>query len=87
MATRSRCSLAAVANRDEACVTTCPFWEPGGAVLDGRCAFEDIELEGRAPLVAELLKLRERLFELEVDAHAAELRHVFHRVLNEHGVE
>ena len=87
MAAHGRCRLAAVAHRDEACTAICPFWEPGGAVLDGRCAFETIDFDGRAPLVIELLELRERFIELGVDAHVGELRHVFHRVLNEHGVE
>ncbi len=82
-----RCRLAALAQRDEACTSSCPFWEPGGAVLEGRCAFETVELEGRAPLVMELLELRQRFRELGVDAHVQELRHAFHRIVNEHGLE
>ena len=81
------CRLAAAALREETCSATCPFWEPGGAVLEGRCAFETVDLEGRAPLVIELLELRERLLELGVDAHVDELRSLFHRLLNEHGAE
>jgi hypothetical protein len=81
------CRLAAAALRDETCTETCPFWEPGGAVLDGRCAFETVDFAGRGPLVIELLDFRERLLELGVDAHVDELRSVFHRLLNEHGVE
>ena len=84
---QGHCRLAAVAHRDEACTEVCPFWEPGGVVLEGRCAFETVDLEGRAPLVVELLELRGRFVELGVDVHLEELRHVFHRVLNEHGVE
>jgi hypothetical protein len=81
------CRLAAVAQRDEACASTCPFWEPGGAVLDGRCAFDAVELGGRTPLVMELLELRQRFHEAGVDAHLDELRHTFRRIINEHGLE
>jgi hypothetical protein len=87
MASHGRCRLAAVAKADEACRATCPFWEPGGAVLHGRCAFEEVDLEGRAALVVELLELRQHLLGLGVDAQVDELRHMFHRVLNEHGAE
>jgi hypothetical protein len=41
----------------------CPFWEPGGAVLDGRCAFEQLDLAGRNELVSELLRVRALLSE------------------------
>ena len=82
------CTLATAVGKSEACPeAACPFWEPGGAVLDGRCAFETVDFVGRGPLVIELLEFRERLLELGVDAHGDELRHVFHRVINEHGVE
>jgi len=84
--TRS-CRLAALAQRDDACTPTCPFWEPGGAVLEGRCAFDTVELNGRTPLVMELLELRQRFHELGVDGHVEELRHTFHRIVNEHGLE
>lgn len=84
---RHPCRLAAFAQRDEACTSSCPFWEPGGAVLEGRCAFETVEFGGRAPLVMELLELRQRFRELGVDAHVDELRHTFHRIVNEHGLE
>lgn len=87
MAAHGTCRLAASAKRNEACRATCPFWEPGGAVLDGRCAFEHVDLQGRGALVVELLELRQRLLEPGVETNDGELRHVFHRVLNEHGLE
>jgi hypothetical protein len=86
MAAQPHCRLAAAALRDEACAARCPFWEPGGAVLDGRCAFETVDIEGRGPLVTELLDLRGRLLELGVDARVDELLSVFRTHLNEDGV-
>jgi hypothetical protein len=60
--TPRRCRIAAAAGRDEACPEpACPFWEPGGAVLDGRCPIDPLDLDGRADLAAWLLRLRARL--------------------------
>jgi hypothetical protein len=87
MAAHRDCRLAAAALRNETCTAACPFWEPGGAVLEGRCAFETVSFEGRGPLVIELLDFRERLLELGLDGNVDELRHIFHRLVNEHGVE
>lgn len=42
---------------------TCPFWEPGGAVLAGRCAIEGLALSGRRDLAGFLLRLRAGLNE------------------------
>lgn len=60
----------------------CPFWEPGGAVLPGRCAFEDVDLEGRPDVARELLAVRERL-ESPEDGDPAAVLHQFRRLLNE----
>ena len=61
----------------------CPFWEPGGAALPGRCAFEQVDLSGRPEVAGELLRIRALLespasAEVERDA-----RHRFHHLLNE----
>jgi hypothetical protein len=77
------CRLEHVAERDAPCPEAgCPFWEPEGAVLEGRCAFERLDLEGRPQVAAELLGVR-RLLELaaseDEERHA---RHLFHRALN-----
>lgn len=40
----------------------CPFWEPGGAVVEAACGLERLSLDVRRPDVAAyLLELRERL--------------------------
>jgi hypothetical protein len=78
------CRLEPAAGRTAPCPEeACPFWEPGGAVLEGRCAFDRLDLTGRPDVAAELLHVR-RLLESAVSAdderHA---RHLFHRALNE----
>ena len=56
------CRLDALAGATTLCTEgDCPFWEPGGAVLEGRCAFEKIDLTRRPAVVTELLRLREVL--------------------------
>jgi len=48
--------------RTERCTeSNCPFWEPGGAALDGRCAFDRIALDHRVELAVWLVELRVRL--------------------------
>jgi hypothetical protein len=78
------CSLAAAVGRSEACPEeACPFWEPGGAALQGRCAFERLGLSAGAELASWLLEIRERLAAAgSVDEERA-LRGVFHHLLNE----
>jgi hypothetical protein len=56
------CRIAAVLGSRERCGEwCCPFWEPGGAALDGRCAVERLNLDGRLEVAAWLLGVRERL--------------------------
>jgi hypothetical protein len=56
------CRLHAALGHAEPCTTECcPFWEPGGAVLEGRCAFEQLDLAGRPELAALLLRARQAL--------------------------
>lgn len=64
----------------------CPFWEPGGAVLEGRCAFEKIDLVRRPAVVSELLLLRETLVAAAPGEDGNAL-HSYHRLLNESGEE
>lgn len=57
----------------------CPFWEPGGAALEGRCAVEGVDF-GRDPDVAQLLLgIRRRLEESKPPDDAA---HELRRILN-----
>ena len=40
----------------------CAFWEPGGAIVEGRCVIERLGIEVRRPdLASYLLETRERL--------------------------
>jgi hypothetical protein len=41
----------------------CPFWEPGGAVLDGRCIVEGIDFSRDRDVARWLLGIRQRLEE------------------------
>ncbi len=56
------CRLEQAVGREAACPGAhCPFWEPGGAVLEGRCIFEGVDF-GRDPDLAQwLLGIRERV--------------------------
>jgi len=78
------CSLESAVGRQEACPEgACPFWEPGGAVLDGRCAVEEIDLADDAALAAWLLELRERLASAESTAAVDAAHSLFSHLLNE----
>lgn len=59
----------------------CPFWEPGAAVLAGRCTFEGLDLSGRGDLAAYLLRLRADLRTAETNEER-EMRRLFYRRLN-----
>jgi hypothetical protein len=78
------CALERAVGRHELCPEAgCPFWEPGGAVLSGRCAFERLDLSSRPEVARELLHVRE-LLEPPASASAqSEARHLFHHLLNE----
>jgi hypothetical protein len=65
----------------------CSFWEPGGAVLQGRCTFELLDLEGRPALVEELRRVRAILERAEAEEEARSVWHAYHRLLNESGAE
>jgi hypothetical protein len=57
-----QCRLEAISGIDRACAEVrCSFWEPGGAVLEGRCMFERVDLSAWHSLVADLLEIRDRL--------------------------
>jgi hypothetical protein len=78
------CSLEAAVGRLEACPEgACPFWEPGGAALGGRCAFEQLDIAADAPLATWMLEIRERLASAESTAAADEAHTLFCHLLNE----
>ncbi len=83
MQTPRLCSLQFALGRVETCPKeACPFWEPGGAVLEGRCALEGMDLSNEPELAALLLELRLRLQSAKSGEEAAEARRLFHRLVN-----
>lgn len=78
------CSLEAAVGRTEACPEDdCPFWEPGGAVLGGRCAFEQLGLSADSELAAWLLEIRARLASASSPDDERAERSLFRHLLNE----
>jgi hypothetical protein len=56
------CRLEQAVGVDAACPeSACPFWEPGGAVLDGRCVLEGLDFSRDGDVARWLLGLRGRL--------------------------
>jgi hypothetical protein len=77
------CSLEAVVGKRGACTEgACPFWEPGGAALAGRCAFEELDIPADAALGNWLLEIRERLASSESTVAADAARSLFYHLLN-----
>ena len=82
------CRLDALAGRDTHCSEQrCPFWEPGGAALAGRCVFDRVDLAGRSGFVAELLHIRNLLTTAAPGNDERDAWHQFHQLLNESGEE
>jgi hypothetical protein len=78
------CPLEAAVGRLEACPEgACPFWEPGGTALGGRCAFEQLDLAADTRLARWMLDIRERLASAESAAAADETHSLFSHLLNE----
>lgn len=76
------CSLEAAVGRSEACPEdACPFWEPGGAALAGRCAFEELGISADADLASWLLEIRERLEASSSAEDDRALRAAFHHLI------
>jgi hypothetical protein len=78
------CSLEEAVGTRGACPEgACPFWEPGGAALDGRCAFEQLDVTADAALAGWLLEIRERLASAESTVAADAAHSLFSHLLNE----
>jgi len=78
------CTLEATVGKLEACPEgACPFWEPGGAALAGRCAFEELDVAADAALATWLLEIRERLASAESTAAADEVHSLFTHLLKD----
>jgi hypothetical protein len=81
--TRRPCSLEAAVGIGEACPEdACPFWEPGGAALGGRCAFEQLNITADSALAAWLLEIRGRLEAASSAEETRALRGAFHQLLS-----
>jgi hypothetical protein len=75
------CRLQYVAGRVEDCPEdACPFWEPGGAVLEGRCAFDQVDVGDNPQLAAWLLRLRKRLETARAVDADERVRRLFYRL-------
>jgi len=80
---RPLCRLQYAAGRVEECPQDkCPFWEPGGAALPGRCALERVDLSDRPEVAHLLLTLRKRLELQESALEQQETRRLFYRLLD-----
>jgi hypothetical protein len=82
--TKRLCSLTTTVGNPEACPEgACPFWEPGGAALSGRCAVEHLGVVADEALAEWLLEIRERLTAASSDEEERAMRSVFHHLLND----
>lgn len=61
----------------------CLYWEPGGATVWGRCAFENVDLRRQPDLVAALRRIRDQTEDDRSAEDEAQLRHLFHRLLSQ----
>jgi len=78
------CSLEKAVGKTEACPEgACPFWEPGGAALGGRCAVESFGVATDANLAAWLLEIREKLAASSSEEDEHVMRGIFHYLLND----
>ena len=79
-----QCRMASSAGRPEDCPEDlCPFWEPGGAVLPGRCGFEQIDLADNPDLAGFLLRIRHALERARAQEDAHQTRRLFYHALND----
>jgi hypothetical protein len=78
------CRLEQAVGVDAACPEdACPFWEPGGAVLAGRCAVEGIDFSRDPGVATWLLAIRKRLEESVTPGE--DVSHELRRLLNASG--
>jgi len=78
------CSLESAVGNTEACPEdACPFWEPGGAAVGGRCAVEALGVATDPELATWLLEIREKLAAPSSDEDEHVMRSVFHQLLND----
>jgi hypothetical protein len=77
------CRLQQVASIVEACPEErCPFWEPGGAVVEGRCAFDAVDVSRNPELAGWLLQIRRRLESARSQEEEMEAHRLLHQLVN-----
>jgi hypothetical protein len=78
------CSLVTTVGKPEACPEgACPFWEPGGAALGGRCAVEELGALPDVALATWLLEIRESLEAASSEEEEHAMRSAFRHLLND----
>ena len=78
------CRLTSIVGHPEPCPEDrCPFWEPGGAVLPGRCGFEQVHFEDNADLAGFVLRIRRALEQARASEEDHEVLRLFHHALNQ----
>ncbi len=78
------CRLERIRGRVEACPEErCPFWESGGAIVEGGCAFERVDLPDNPELADWLLEIRAKLESARTRAEQSETLRLYHRLLND----
>jgi hypothetical protein len=84
----SLCRFQAVPGRAQPCPEErCPFWEPGSAVLEGRCAFDRLDRSDSLELAAWHLRIRRMLEAASTPEQEQQAWRLFDRVLNERSCE
>jgi len=84
METHARlCRLQYALGRVERCPEArCPFWEPGGAALEGRCALDRIDVDGRPDIASWLIRIRTELDPAKVGTEERQVRRLFYRLVD-----
>ena len=78
------CRLERAVGREALCTfERCPFWEEGGAVVEGGCALErlGIDLDSSPGFAQWLLEMRHKLAEARTPEERAEALRLFQEVL------
>jgi hypothetical protein len=77
----NRCRLQYTVGRIEECPEEpCPFWEPGGAVVEGRCVFDQLDVGDNPEFAAWLLRIRKRLETAKTVEEDARALRLFYRL-------
>ena len=77
------CRIQYTLGRVEECPEdACPFWEPGGAALEGRCAAGRLDLADRPEVAEWLLRIRKQLESAGTREEEDEARRLFYRLLS-----